>query len=130
KEQIIGFSKNIAEKVKLIETLQAKIDGQADDTMVRDLHNFTILTDDDWRNFKESFEKVYPGYWIRLELKFPNLTLSEKRFMALSRLGMDNKEMAAASGVSPQTIRVLTYRMRKKLFIAETSDLKEIANSI
>jgi hypothetical protein len=38
--------------------------------------------------------------------------------------------MAAASGVSPQTIRVLTHRLRKKLNISETTDLKVIAYNI
>lgn len=130
REQIAHFSKNIEEKVQLIEVLQEKIDGKMDETIIHKLHHFTILTDEDWQEFKETFEKVYPGFWARLDEKFPHLTLSEKRFMALSRLGMDNKEMAAVSGVSPQTIRVLTYRMRKKLSVAGTSGLKDIANNI
>lgn len=130
KAQIAGFSKNIADKAQLIETLKSKINGEMDENIVRYLRHFTILTDEDWQNFKETFEKVHPGFWTRLDEKFPHLTLGEKRFMALSRLGLDNKEMASVSGVSPETIRVLTYRMRKKLTISETSELKEIAYSI
>lgn len=130
KEQIAGFSKNMEDKVQLIEKLKLKINGEIDENLVHYLRHFTILTDEDWQNFKGTFEKVHPGFWTRLDEKFPHLTLGEKRFMALSRLGLDNKEMAAISGVSPETIRVLTFRMRKKLIISETSGLKEIANNI
>lgn len=130
KRQMADFSRNISEKVEIIEALQSKIDGEAVDPILPDLRHFTILTEEDWQNFKFNFEKVYPEYWNRLDEKFPHLTIAEKRFMALSKLGLNNKEMAAASGVSPQTIRVLTYRLRKKLDISDTTDLKVIAYNI
>ncbi len=130
KRQMADFSRNISEKVEMIEALQSKINGEAADPILPDLRHFTILTEEDWQDFKYNFEKVYPDYWNRLDEKFPHLTIAEKRFMALSKLGLNNKEMAAASGVSPQTIRVLTHRLRKKLNISETTDLKVIAYNI
>jgi hypothetical protein len=83
------FSRNISEKVEMIEALQSKINGEAADPILPDLRHFTILTEEDWQNFKYNFEKVYPDYWNRLDEKFPHLTIAEKRFMALSKLGLN-----------------------------------------
>ncbi len=124
------FTKNISEKNQLIESLQSKLNSDASFVAHTALSNFTILTEDDWLQFKESFEKVYPGFWRRLSQKMPELTTGEQRFMALSRLGMNNKEMAAATGVSPQSIRVTIFRLRKKINLPETDEIRTIAQNI
>lgn len=130
KMKIANFSQSISEKAQIIETLKGKINHETDEPVINMLRHFTILTDEDWQHFQETFERVYPGFWNRLEAKLKHLTLGEKRFMALSKLGLSNKEMAAASGVCPQTLRVVSYRLRNKFNIQQTADLKEIAQNI
>lgn len=130
REQIADFTRNISTKNRLIENMQAKLDQEITAEAATTLRHFTILTDEDWQNFKDAFGKLHPGFWNTLDEKFPDLTLAEKRFMALSRLGLNNKEMASSMGVSPQTIRVLTYRLRKKMDIPETAGLRAIAQNI
>ncbi|HEY6082765.1 MAG TPA: LuxR C-terminal-related transcriptional regulator, partial [Chitinophagaceae bacterium] len=130
REQIADFTRNISTKNRLIENMQAKLDQEITAEAATTLRHFTILTDEDWQNFKDAFGKLHPGFWNTLDEKFPDLTLAEKRFMALSRLGLNNKEMASSMGVSPQTIRVLTYRLRKKMDIPETAGLRALAQNI
>lgn len=94
------------------------------------MYEYVILTDFDWSNFTSLFDKVYPEFFIRLKQKFPQLSLSEKKFIALSKLKLDNKEMAAMLGVGTDAIRQNRSRLKKKLNLAEEIFLEEIIDQI
>ena len=74
-----------------------------------------ILTDDDWSRFRHSFEKVHPGYLLRLKEKFPDLTQAETRYFLLTKLDLSAKEMTAMLGVTPEALRHIRFRLRRKL---------------
>ena len=58
----------------------------------------------------------------------PQITQGEQRIILLAKLGLNTKEMANATGVSPETIRSVSSRMRKKFNL--NIDLHTIANEI
>lgn len=114
---------NLNEKNKLIDqfseqinTLQSEQGGAVQDTdHVRDLLNANILTEEGWAEFKLLFDKVHQGFFIRLRTKYPELTESEIRLLALTRLNISTRDMAAMIGISPESIHKTRYRLRKKL---------------
>jgi hypothetical protein len=149
KEQLNSFTKSIIEKNELIDKAKAEISritndfrqlqnkqqatgtsGVADDGKLKHLYESVILTDFDWDNFTSLFDKVYPEFFIRLKQKFPQLSLSEKKFISLSKLKLDNKEMAAMLGVGTDAIRQNRSRLKKKLNLAEEVFLEEIIEEI
>jgi DNA-binding CsgD family transcriptional regulator len=73
---------------------------------------------------------VHGGYLYRLRQKIAGLTPSETRFMALAKLNLNNKEMAASLGVGPNAIRNTWFRLRKKLNLPEEYSLKEFVKTI
>ena len=75
-----------------------------------------ILTDDNWLDFLTNFDKIHPDFRQQLELKAPTpLTASETRYLMLSKLNFNHKEMARALGISDSAVRVTWNRVRKKL---------------
>lgn len=50
--------------------------------------------------------------------------------MALAKLQLTNKEMSGILGVSPDSIRMMRHRLRKKLNLDEDGSLEEMINSI
>ena len=74
-----------------------------------------ILTDEDWYDFQNNFEASFPEFISALKSYLPNLTVAETRYLMLIKLGLNNKEMARALGVSDAAIRVTWSRIRKKL---------------
>ncbi len=149
KEQLNSFTKSIIEKNEVIDKAKAEIlriandfhqlqnkqqatgtSGFADDGELKHLYESVILTDFDWSNFTSLFDKVYPEFFIRVKQKFPQLSLSEKKFIALSKLKLDNKEMAAMLGVGTDAIRQNRSRLKKKLNLAEEILLEEIIDQI
>ncbi|MEA5404140.1 hypothetical protein VB776_14510 [Arcicella sp. DC2W] len=74
----------------------------------------TILTDEDWTNFKMIFEKVHPGYIQTQKEKYPDLTNAETRLLILEKLNLSAQEMANMIGVNKNTIHQTRLRLRRK----------------
>lgn len=125
-----SFAERIQEKNKLIEGLEKKLEHQINNDTILQLQQSTILTDEDWLNFKLLFEKVHTGFLQRLKLKYPSLSLAEIRFISLAKLNFNTKEMATALGVSTQSIRTNWYRIRKKLNLAEEISVEDLVAEV
>ncbi len=74
----------------------------------------TLLTEDDSRDFRLYFEKVHPGFFAQLRVKLPDLTQSETRLLALTKLNLKTREMSEILNVEPNSIRRLRNRIRQK----------------
>jgi len=116
------------EEIKSLKTPEINDENSAEH--LEHLNKSTILTEEDWNKFKELFEQVHKGFFIRLKEKLPNLTQGEIRFFCLLKLKLDTKKMSGILGVSISTIRQSRYLLRKKLAVPEKDDLNDIANSI
>jgi DNA-binding CsgD family transcriptional regulator len=84
----------------------------------------SILTQNDWKKFRDLFEEINPGFFMRLKQHHPDLTEAEKRFAALIRMKMTLKEIGDVLGISSESARVSIYRMRKKMGIDSSSQLR------
>lgn len=114
-QQLEEFLRHMAEKNKLIEGLEAQLSGEVAQDVHTRLQNFTILTDDDWSNFKQLFNQAYPGFHTAVIQALPGLSPAELRFLSLYKLNLTQREMAAMLGVSEEAVRKQNYRLRKKL---------------
>ena len=135
-----NFTSSVHEKNELIEKFTAEIErlqglsnGRLPDdyneTLLQ-LQDATILTDEQWEDFRRMFEKVHAGYLNRLKMKLPGLSPAETRIMALSKLKLSNKEMAGMLGISPDAVRMSKHRLRKKLDLTEEGGIDELADMI
>lgn len=117
---------NLMEKNELIERLSAEINQFQSATqeipeeklkLLDKLQSFTLLTDDDWLDFKRLFERLNPYFFSRLQEHAPDLTNAEIRLVTLIKLNLSNLEMSRALGISPDSVRKTSLRLRKKLSI-------------
>lgn len=127
-EQLSIFTKHLAEKNQQIEKLSENADESVE--ALSELQNITILTTEDWAYFKQLFEKVHVGYLARLTEKLPTLSPAETRFIALSKLELSSKEMAAVLGVGQAAIRQYRLRLRKRLDISDQKELQDFIRQI
>ena len=138
--QLADFTNSIREKNSLLEKYAAEIEShnsrgsqtslEASKEAHEKLLHSTILTDDQWKSFRQLFDKVHSGYLGRLYEKLPDLSPAETRYVVLSKLNLTSKEMAAMLGVRPDTIRMCRHRLRKKLSIEAEDDLAELIQNI
>ena len=127
-DQLSVFTKHLAEKNQQIEKLSENADESVE--ALSELQKITILTTEDWAYFKQLFEKVHVGYLSRLSEKLPNLSPAETRFIALSKLELSSKEMAAVLGVGQAAIRQYRLRLRKRLDISDQKELQDFIRQV
>ncbi len=138
--QLNDFIRSIHEKNALIESITREIEKYqalphsnelpGNNEVLWQLQQSVLLTEEQWVSFKSNFEKVHTGFFTRLNRKLPDLTPAETRFMALSKLRLSNKEMAAMLGISMQAVRNYKYRLFKKLNMPDDSAVEELLQFI
>lgn len=131
-QKLADFAQRILEKTQLIEQLQQQQNAipEVDEQIMQKINQITILTEEDWSNFKLLFEQVHSGFLSRLKVKYPQISPAETRFLSLAKLNFSTKEMAGVLGVSTQSIRTNWYRIRKKLSLPESMTINELIETI
>lgn len=139
--QLESYTKRLQEKNAIIEkssleieklrtTLTTTQQEQVNNDALQQLHASTILTDEEWEEFKTLFEQVHKGFLLRLKDKMPGLSPADTRFIVLSKLKLNNKEMAGILGVQPDSIRSNKHRLRKKFDLPDDNNIAGFVDSI
>ena len=138
-KELLVFTQMLKEKNELIENFRNEIEHlhhtgqmQAEERTehLNQLLNSTILTEDDWKEFRLLFDKVYPGFFIRLKEKMADLSPADTRLIALTKLQLAPKEMAAMLGLTYEAIKKSRQRLRKKINLPEEGNLDELVELI
>lgn len=134
KDQLRMFTENIVEKTNLIEKLESQIKGKEatteQQTIITELTQKTILTEEDWNKFKLLFEKIHPGFFLNLKNKFPDITLAEQRMAALTRLRLTTKQIASMLGISVDSVHKSRQRLRQRFQIGSETNLDELVANL
>ena len=128
------FTQTLVEKSSLLEQLQEEVREKkltsSQQDLLLELTNLTILTEDDWNRFRSMFEKVYPGFFMKLKNNSPDITVAEQRMAALTRLSLSTKQMAAMLGISVDAVHKSRQRLRNRLRIDTDVNLEEYMQSV
>jgi len=119
------FALQLVEKEKMLTQLKKvlKLLKQATGEAERDevINEINIMITESLNLAKErelfysSVSNVNADFFIRLSQQFTNLTESDKRLIALIKLGLSSKEIASLSNITPKSVEMNRYRLRKKL---------------
>lgn len=133
-KELINYTMRLKEKNDLLEQLRDEINRENSlnhrEVNINTLLAATIVTEDDWKKFRQLFEKVYPGFFIRLKEKIPDLSPADTRLLALTKLQLPSKDMASMLGVSYDAVKKARQRLRKKINLPEEGTLEELVEMI
>ncbi|MFO7369467.1 MAG: inorganic phosphate transporter [Bacteroidales bacterium] len=82
------------------------------------------------KEFYMRVEDIHKDFHLKLKSSFPNLTEFDKRLAGLLRLNLSTKEMAALLNISPKSVEVARYRLKKKLQLNKEQALHDFINNI
>jgi hypothetical protein len=133
-----NFTRKMVEKSELVEELRTQIEQFRSEITepkerienVSQILNSSILTEEDWEQFKGLFDQVHRNFFAELKLKHPNLTAAEVRIAALLKLNLSTREMASMLGISVESANKARYRLRKKLDLQPEQDLQEFIENV
>jgi DNA-binding CsgD family transcriptional regulator/tetratricopeptide (TPR) repeat protein len=130
KEQLEMFTANMVEKTNLIEKLELqikdKLASSEQQAIISELSRQTILTEEDWLKFKTLFEKINPGFFIKLQEKVTDITVAELRMAALTRLHLSTNQIASILGISPNSVYKTKQRLRNRLNLENENTVEEV----
>lgn len=98
--------------------------------MIYDIIGSYTRFDDDWELLKTHFEQVHPDFFKRLKQNHPNLSVNDIKHCACIKLNLDTKETARFFNVKPDSIQMSRVRLKKKMRLPETTDLRTFISNL
>jgi phosphate/sulfate permease/DNA-binding CsgD family transcriptional regulator len=125
-----GFLENITNEISQlvgnvnVEQRDAKLNGLI--LLLKQRMSFAKEIDE----FYHQIELTHKNFQLALIEKFPNLTDNEKRLAMLIRLNFASKEISTLMNISPKSVEIARYRLRKKLQLMERENLTEFLKTL
>lgn len=69
----------------------------------------------DWEFFEKAFNNADQDFFKKIKEKHPDLTPNDLKLCAYLRLNLSSKEIAPLFNISPKSVEVKRYRLRKKM---------------
>jgi tetratricopeptide (TPR) repeat protein/DNA-binding CsgD family transcriptional regulator len=92
--------------------------------------NFSFAQDDYWNEFRLIFDKVHAQFFTTIKAQSPDLTPAEIRLLALVKMELASADMAKLLGVTVDSLRVMRYRVKKKLHIDTGDSLQQYVRQL
>ncbi|MEQ9425184.1 MAG: tetratricopeptide repeat protein [Cyclobacteriaceae bacterium] len=132
--ELASYALNFVQKGQLMEELKDKIDELRNSVDSNEQKHFNKLIkvidgssyiDREWEDFKLRFEEVHHDFLQALKHAYPDLSTADLRICALLKLNMNMKEAARVLGISPDSVKISRYRLRKKLGLSTEDNLND-----
>jgi len=138
--ELVNFALHVIQKDNVFQRLKDKIDKIKNETdsdnrkqLIKDLSSFinqNLNTDKDKETFNIHVEEENREFFTRLNLLHTGITPNERRLCALVRLNFSSKEIASILNISPKSVEMNRYRLRKKLNIPGSQNLNDYISKI
>ncbi len=114
KREVVKIKKNVTNHENLMKLNNLSLMITQDLSIDRDREKFQMHINEQNSNFIH-----------RLEKSFPTMTSNEKRLCSMLRLNLSSKEIASVLNISPKSVEMNRYRLRKKLKVDPKMTLTE-----
>jgi tetratricopeptide (TPR) repeat protein len=94
-------------------------------SIMQQLQQIKILTEDDWLVFKSLFINIHPDFYKNFKVNVDDYSLGDLKLASLIRLNFNTKEIAKILAISPESVRKGKYRLRKKMTFASEKELQK-----
>jgi len=130
---------HLIQKNQLLEELRVRLDEMVKDEK-RDQKkqlkqllgqiNHSFNHDQYWVDFRNIFEQVHQAFFDNLKKYCDTLTSNDLRVVALLKMNMESQDIATLLGISQDSLRVVRYRLRKKLNLQQGESLTAFIQSL
>ena len=116
---------NIIKKNEFLNTVKSELakHGNVNIAKVVKIIDQNLNNTDDWKMFQEAFNNADKDFLKKVKEKHPSLTPNDLRLCAYLRLNLSSKEIAPLLNISPRSVEVKRYRLRKKMELPHDANL-------
>jgi tetratricopeptide (TPR) repeat protein len=129
---------HLIQKNEVLETLRADLNElQKDDKrdqkkQIRKILqkiNISFNQDSYWEEFRLIFDQVHQSFFTSLQELNADLSASELKLLALIKMNLSSQDIATLMGITPDSLRVTRYRIKKKLKLDPDESLTSLIQS-
>ncbi|WP_298237258.1 triple tyrosine motif-containing protein [uncultured Algibacter sp.] len=129
KNRELGISTmNLIKKNEFLGSIKKELmdsDGTRSLKQIVKIIDRNLNNNDDWNLFQEAFNNADKDFLKKIKELHPNLTSNDLRLCAYLRLNLSSKEIAPLLNISPRSVEVKRYRLRKKIDLSHKSSLTD-----
>ena len=140
RKELVNYALNIAEQKEYLEMINKSLKvilnekkPEKRDEQIRRLE-VDIRQRMSFANKMEDFnlqsEKIHKDFIGKLTQMYPSLSANDVKLAVLLRLGVAGKEIATLLTLSPKSVEINRYRLRKKLGLDRRTNLVRFLNNI
>lgn len=133
--ELTSLATHAVQKNELLNTLSEKIKRleNVNENGTRELESLIkngINMDADWDTYQRHFLSVHPTFFGTLNNKHPKLSSNDLRVCAYMKMNLSTKEIATLMNITPKSVRMNRYRLKKKMNLSETEEIYTYLNRI
>lgn len=114
----------IEERVNELEE-KSKPENKDDINYIKRLIKENLNVEKDWEAFKFHFEGVHPDFYNHLKEVHPQLSQNDLKHISYIKVNLSSKEIARIMNISPKSVQMSRYRLKKKFNLGPEDDLSE-----
>ncbi|NHF59528.1 LuxR family transcriptional regulator [Flavobacteriaceae bacterium TP-CH-4] len=125
-KELAASTMSIIKKNELLTNIKNELNSIEDKEMVRPVIKIidkSLNRNDDWELFQEAFNNADSEFLKKVKALHPNLSPNDLRLCAYLRLNLSSKEIAQLLHISPRSVEIKRYRLRKKMDLRQGDNL-------
>jgi len=140
RQEFINVALNISEQRSFLEKLVSKIneikiedDKVLKDRMLNELQGIVrqkMSFTGEMDKYEGQIEQIHKDFNLKLSSAYPFLSQAERRLAVLLRMKLSNKEISAMMSISPKSVEISRYRLKKRLNLGKDESLGQFICSL
>jgi AraC family transcriptional regulator, chitin signaling transcriptional activator len=125
-QELVTSAMAIVKKNELLNILESEL-NQKNPNVISALRIIkeNLTGNSDWEFFQEAFNKADRDFLKKIKEAHPLLTPNDLKLCVYLRLNLSSKEIAPMLNISPQSVEIKRFRLRKKLELDHEQNLTE-----
>jgi DNA-binding CsgD family transcriptional regulator len=126
RKELSASTINLIEKSEFLNNIKKELDHVKNDKELKPvikILNKKLTNHNDWEKFQEIFNNADSDFLKKIKKLHPSLTAHDLRICTFLRLNLSSKEIAALLNISPKSIEIKRFRLRKKLNLPHEESL-------
>ncbi|WP_397363063.1 triple tyrosine motif-containing protein [Olleya sp. R77988] len=119
---------SLIKKNEFLNTIKTELNEKVKDSNIKSVIRIidkNINNKDDWNLFEEAFNNADKDFLKKVKSRHASLTPNDLRLCAYLRLNLSSKEIAPLLNISPRSVEVKRYRLRKKMELEHDVNLTD-----
>ena len=125
-KELAASTMSIIKKNELLTKIKKELDSIKDKESVKPvikIINENLNESNDWELFQEAFNNADSKFFKKIKKVHPELSPNDLKLCAYLRLNLSSKEIAQLLNISPRSVEIKRYRLRKKLNLEHEDNL-------